>query len=237
MARKFPHVSPYVFVENNPINLIDPDGRAPRPPDHYFSKSGTYLGSDGVGNNVRVHNTATNAQELKMSLKENGLFATRNNSTQVMVLGDQGLGAQVYNESLSATGENSYSFILNTDNATAYPSKNTNVTNSTNSSEDLQTTTVFIDGQASHKTRQGDQPSQVLIGGIHAHKNNTHGVTMVGDPTMDGKTDQSAAQNAGISTYAADKAGVSKVTPTGTKSRVPDQNLVRNALNDYIKNQ
>jgi RHS repeat-associated protein len=29
LAHKFPHKSPYAFVENNPINLIDPDGREP----------------------------------------------------------------------------------------------------------------------------------------------------------------------------------------------------------------
>ncbi|UII26003.1 hypothetical protein LVD15_22285 [Fulvivirga maritima] len=32
LAAKFPHISPYAFVENNPINLIDPDGREPIKP-------------------------------------------------------------------------------------------------------------------------------------------------------------------------------------------------------------
>ena len=32
LASKFPHISPYAFVENNPINLVDPDGREPIKP-------------------------------------------------------------------------------------------------------------------------------------------------------------------------------------------------------------
>jgi YD repeat-containing protein len=32
LAHKFPNISPYAFVENNPINLIDPDGREPIKP-------------------------------------------------------------------------------------------------------------------------------------------------------------------------------------------------------------
>ncbi len=32
LAAKYPSVSPYVFVVNNPINLIDPDGREPIDP-------------------------------------------------------------------------------------------------------------------------------------------------------------------------------------------------------------
>ncbi len=32
LAEKFPHQSPYVFTDNNPINLIDPDGRAAAKP-------------------------------------------------------------------------------------------------------------------------------------------------------------------------------------------------------------
>ena len=207
------------------------------PPDHYFSKSGKYLGSDGIGTKVRIHNTAQTPQDLRTSLRTNGIFGTASNSREVAILHDQGLGSQVYQGAKGSTGENSYSFILDTEIAVAYPSKNSNVTNSTNHSEDIPLTSVSIDGRASHITRKGDKTSEVLIGGIHAHKNSTNGVTMIGDANTDGKSDQAAAQASGVSIYAADKNGVSKVTPGGTKSRVPDQNLVKSALNDYIKNQ
>ncbi len=46
LAHKFPWQSPYCFTNNNPINLIDPDGRAASP---IFSKEGDLLGTDSEG--------------------------------------------------------------------------------------------------------------------------------------------------------------------------------------------
>ncbi len=42
LADQFPSWTPYHFVHNNPINLIDPDGRAAMPPDdHYINNDGS----------------------------------------------------------------------------------------------------------------------------------------------------------------------------------------------------
>ena len=45
LAEKFPDRSPYNYTMNNPINLIDPDGRAPEPPKNGISQ---FIDNTGV---------------------------------------------------------------------------------------------------------------------------------------------------------------------------------------------
>jgi len=87
LAEKFPNASPYNYCLGNPINLVDPDGRAPEPPkngipqfidntgvyhwdasrnkyEHYSPKNGTFQGyytvnssSKAVGKSVSIDNS------------------------------------------------------------------------------------------------------------------------------------------------------------------------------------
>ena len=45
MADKYPGLSPYAYCANNPVKLVDPDGRMISDGD-YFDQNGKYLGSD-----------------------------------------------------------------------------------------------------------------------------------------------------------------------------------------------
>jgi len=46
LAEKYYSVSPYVYCHNNPVNRIDPDGRA-----DFWNEKGKVIGNDGVDNN------------------------------------------------------------------------------------------------------------------------------------------------------------------------------------------
>lgn len=63
LAEKYPHISPYTYVANNPINAIDPDGREPE--DDHFNKYGKFLYRDNKStNNIIVH---IGKEEYKLS--------------------------------------------------------------------------------------------------------------------------------------------------------------------------
>ncbi|MGB3452680.1 MAG: RHS repeat-associated core domain-containing protein [Moheibacter sp.] len=49
LAEKYPGWSPYNYTLNNPVMLVDPDGRSVDvPPGDYFDKQGNHLGNDGI---------------------------------------------------------------------------------------------------------------------------------------------------------------------------------------------
>lgn len=46
LAEQYPNVNPYVYCFQNPVNLIDPDGRAPQPPAYYMNDRGFWIQGD-----------------------------------------------------------------------------------------------------------------------------------------------------------------------------------------------
>jgi len=54
LAHEFPHQSPYVFTDNNPIMLVDPDGRSPEGIGDFFQKVGNFIVGNGWHTNDEV---------------------------------------------------------------------------------------------------------------------------------------------------------------------------------------
>jgi hypothetical protein len=52
LAEKFPSWSPYNYCLNNPLRLVDPDGRAPM--DHIFDRYGNFIKDTGSGSAVKI---------------------------------------------------------------------------------------------------------------------------------------------------------------------------------------
>lgn len=65
LAEKFPWQSPYVFCSNNPVNRIDPDGRAD------FWHNGRVIGNDGIDDQriLAVRTEALTKKEVKETVK------------------------------------------------------------------------------------------------------------------------------------------------------------------------
>lgn len=65
LAEKFPWQSPYVYCSNNPVNRIDPDGRAD------FWLNGKVIGNDGVDDQrvLAIRTEALTKKEMKETVK------------------------------------------------------------------------------------------------------------------------------------------------------------------------
>jgi hypothetical protein len=72
LGDKMPGWSGYSYSFNNPVQFIDPNGMAPKPPHDYFDGKGNYLGSDKRGNEVRI--VGDNAIKHAESMSGNAKF-------------------------------------------------------------------------------------------------------------------------------------------------------------------
>jgi RHS repeat-associated protein len=68
------NISDYATFRNNPIYLIDPNGRSPL--DHFFDLNGSYLGSTKEGNNIRVVNKDNTFEQAAIKPLENSKLIT-----------------------------------------------------------------------------------------------------------------------------------------------------------------
>ncbi|MEZ4986388.1 MAG: DUF5675 family protein [Saprospiraceae bacterium] len=67
LAAEYAAWSTYVYVLDNPVRLVDPDGRAPM--GDYYDKRGNYVGSDGINDNkLYIVNTDASAISLGLNL-------------------------------------------------------------------------------------------------------------------------------------------------------------------------
>ncbi|WP_423740188.1 RHS repeat domain-containing protein [Flavobacterium columnare] len=118
LAEEFPNASSYVYCLNNPIKLIDPDGKAPNSP-IYDSQSGKYLGNDSQGflKGEILFMDKAKYQELSKSSK-NGIIDHTNavkNSTAISNLASTENNLRLFNTASDHIVKTLYKFFYHID--------------------------------------------------------------------------------------------------------------------------
>ncbi len=233
LAGNFTHLTPYNFLEGNPINLIDPDGRGSVTP-HYWNLDGEYLGKIGSSDDMRsIDMTKDEFNSAKKTLE--GMIKIDSESRAVTFF-DNGITLdEIYKR--NDDGEASTHIIFDARAAMVYYQIVKGII-SKDPLGDNWRTQPYSHG---HETDIGDAPYKLIIGSVHRHTGKLGGVTMETDAheTMDGESDEATARIVGFPLYAVDLIQVSRVTPKGVKSTgLPlDYNVRQDALKFYSKKQ
>jgi hypothetical protein len=119
LAREFPHVTPYNFVENNPVMMVDPTGLAAI---DYFDLDGNKIGSDGNDDDKRnfVITNSTEVQAVKNAETSGAHMSLSSLSSAKVSPSKKSIGDGVYNleKTITAKGLQEHSSATMLDNTT-----------------------------------------------------------------------------------------------------------------------
>ncbi|NET37571.1 MAG: RHS repeat-associated core domain-containing protein [Cyanothece sp. SIO1E1] len=225
------YASPYIYVGNNPLNLIDPTGMSSCS-DDYYNECGQYLGSDGASTNESRVIKQSEYESIKNAhggtTSAEATAALQNSSRTITIHEEQiGAVAQGVATSSSETG-NEYSayIVFDPENAQVFAipgpvGDNTEVSMS------------YIDAGTGGPPLATDADGNAL-GAIVFLSGQVHGHPKTDNPGLVNKAgtsdaDKRAAINSGTTVYSVDAYSrrstgrINRVTPTGAQ----DNNIGR----------
>ena len=231
------HISPYSSMSNNPIARIDPEGD-----DDYYNKAGKYVGSDGVGNAIRITGTPTK-EKFNKYLESQGAEWMKSVSKEVTIDPDAvPILKKMYETSVKDNYEVKAYIILDVENATL----SVEIQERTDGDDEGHSNNVWdahTGGEAGdYNTAQGEGNSnKVIIAQAHVHPGGENKLPQFGSSKKLGGEqlkmgasrieDKQLASDLKSPVYAIDVIGIHKVDQKGKfTNNIPPEKVMKDAL-------
>jgi hypothetical protein len=206
-----PNLSPYSAFSGNPILKIDFLGD-----DDYYNYAGIWLGSDGVGSEIRLIPTRN---QFEGRMKSGGEKELKANSRIIKMPDEATIKAtfdMIYNESVSLCIERKAYLVLNTKTAEIEIQIQPQDPKDTDRGCQNNWIVGSVDGDKVKFPQFNGKPSYIIIGQVHAHPGCAIGVNETQVPGVSDK-DVIAASDMGDNIYAINIDRVFCVDENGTK--------------------
>ncbi|WP_255491333.1 RHS repeat-associated core domain-containing protein [Dysgonomonas sp. ZJ279] len=175
LQEKYPNKTPYHYCSNNPVNMVDPDGRD----DYYSSSNGKLLGSDkGPGDNMRLMDDENFKNINSTDKKQFDKMIELQKNSKIITIDKEKINQDMQKIADLSFGDNKVEqqlyILLDRKNAKISSEIGASGTNGETNLEYFPAPSIGSLLRNNPNTDQGEDARVLLIGQVHSHPKSTN---------------------------------------------------------------